>query len=364
MGTQGTPARRATRYLPLVIAALLVGCAGSIATHSAPKPALPNSKSPPALPNSKSPLNGHGLLYGINSNSESEHSATWVAGNVVGDRSNNLDVEYSDSPAKVSEAVATSLADGCLPIVTINVRDSTLLADVSPSAYARGAKAIVDRVVADHPTVRTFELINEPWNKGPHRKSNASDYANIVKSTYEEVGSLGLAKVSLLVAGWGTYELVDSNGEGTGKFSDTSRGGGWIHDVAALQPSLKETINGWTSHPYGAAEGPSAHHDTGMTATEDQRNDAGSAGFNLPGRNNWWITEVGFEIGGSGPESVTTEPEQAAETLRTLKRALRWHNEGWLRGVFIYDDGSTGFNIYGRQAQTTFTKFATEHRSD
>lgn len=352
----GTPAALPSgvpRYLPLLLAVLLAGCAGGATGHSALNPALRNSKSGVTLP---------GPLYGINSNSANGHSATWVAGNVVGDRSNNLDVEYSDSPATVTAAVARSLADGCRPMVIINVPDSTLLSNVSPSAYAKGAKAIIGRVVADHPTVRNFELINEPWNKGPHKKSNASDYANLVKTAYEEVATLGLANIGLLVAGFGTYELVDGNGEGIGKLSDTTYGGGWISDLAAQQPTLKETINGWTSHPYGAAEGPSEHHDGGMTATEDQRNDAGRAGFNLAGRNNWWITEVGFEIGGTGPASVTTEAEQASETLKILNRALKWHDEGWLQGVFIYDDGSTGFNIYGRKGQTTLTTFASEHK--
>jgi hypothetical protein len=215
--------------------------------------------------------------------------------------------------------------------------------------------------VADHPTVRTFELVNEPYFKGPQKKSNAADYANMVAKTYEEVATLGLKDVRLLVAGWGRYELVDSRGEGTGNVSDPEQGGGWIHDLAAQQPVLKKVVNGWTTHPYGASEGPSEHHEHGMSATEDQRNDAGVMGFNLAGRNDWWITEVGFELGGSGPSGADTEATQAQKTLQILNRALTWHKEGWLQGLFLYDDGSSGFNIYGRKAQTTFTRFAREH---
>ena len=48
----------------------------------------------------------------------------------------------------------------------------------------------------------------------------------------------------------------------------------------------------------------------------------------------------------------------------TLNRALEWHNQGWLQAFFIYDDGSTAFNIYGRKAQTIFTRFATKHKQD
>ncbi len=340
--------------LAVIVLPALAGCGGTHTSSSHDQAA----RSPKSSLNRPRP---QGLLFGINSNSASGHSATWVAGNVFGDRSDNLDVFYYDDPAAASAAVATSLADGCVPIVIINVEDTTPLSKVNPSEYARGATAIIARIVTDHPTVRTFELINEPYFKGPQGKSNASDYANIVAKTYEEVATLQLSDVRLLVAAWGRYELVNGSGEATGKVSDPENGGGWIHDLAAAQPALKKIVNGWTSHPYGAPEGPSEDEDHGMTATEDQRNEAGIAGFNLAGRNDWWITEVGFDLGGSGPGTASSEAQQAADTLEILKRALRWHEEGWLQGIFIYDDGSTGFNIYGREAQTTFTRFATEH---
>jgi hypothetical protein len=338
--------------LAVLILAALAGCATTSTTSTRQQTPLV------AKPADSHP---HGMLFGINSNSSGGHSATWVAGNVVGDRSNDLDVLYSDSPAAASEAVGKSLADGCQPVVIIDVEDSSLLSNVSPSGYAAGAKALVQRVVADHPTVRTFELINEPYFKGPQKKSNAADYANILAKTYEEVATLGLKDVRLLVAGWGSYEVVDGSGEGTGKVSDPEQGGGWIHDLAAAQPALRQAVNGWTTHPYGSPEGPSEHHEYGMTSTEDQRNDAGLVGFNLAGRNDWWITEVGFEAGGSGPNSSTSEDMQAEKTLVVLKRALTWHKEGWLQGLFIYDDGSSGYNIYGRKAQAVFTRFASEH---
>jgi hypothetical protein len=342
----------ALAILPTTGGAFVTAC-GSTRTTS--------TQQPEAL-TSKASGGGHGLLYGINSNSAAGHSTTWVAANVVGDRSNNLEALYSESPEEVSANVAKSLADGCVPLVIINSPDEKVLSEVSPSAYASGAMAIIARVVADHPTVRTFELINEPYFKGPHKMSNAADYANIVEKTYEQASTTHLKDVRLLVAAWGRYELVDGGGEGTGKISDPEEGGGWIHDMAVQQPGLKKLVNGWSSHPYGPAEGPSEHHEFGMTATEDQRNDAGSLGFNLAGRNDWWITEVGFNLGGSGRSGADTEQEQAADTLKVLTRSLTWHEEGWLRAVFIYDDGSTGYNIYGRRAQATFTRFASEHR--
>jgi hypothetical protein len=347
----------AVRVRPLAILVVLLpafaGCGGKGPTTSSQEQRTPSAKST---------VKGRpGLLYGINSNSAQGHSAIWVAHNVLGDRSNHLDVAPTDSPAEVSEAVATSLADGCQPLVIINTEDAKPLSNVNPSEYASGARAIIQRVVADHPTVRTFELINEPYFKGPQHKSNASDYANIVAKAYEEVATLGLQGIRLLVAGWGRYELVDGSGEGTGKVSDPEQGGGWIHDMAVQQPGLRQVVNGWTSHPYGAPEGPSEHHEYGMTATADQRNDAALAGFNAPGRNDWWITEVGFELGG-GANGASSEASQAKDILTALSRALAWHGEGWLRGIFIYDDGASGYNIYGRAAGATLARFATEHR--
>jgi hypothetical protein len=338
---------------------LLAACGGTSTTNTQHA----TSTQPPDVPTTKSSGgSARGLLYGMNSNSAAGHSATWVAANVLGDRSNHLDVGYSDSPEEVSAAVSTSLADGCVPLVIINSPDGTVLSDIDPGAYASGAMAIIARVVADHPTVRTFELINEPYFKGPHKMSNASDYANIVARTYEQAAAVHLQDVKLLVAAWGRFEVVDHSGEGTGKISDPQEGGGWIHDMAVQQPVLKKVVNGWASHPYGAPEGPSTHHDFGLTSTEDQRNDAGIVGFNLTGRNDWWITEVGFELGRSGAGGASTEDEQAADIAKVLTRSLTWHEEGWLRGVFIYDDGSSGYNIYGRRAQATLTSFASQHR--
>jgi hypothetical protein len=350
----------AVRVRPLaVLAAVLLpalsGCGGTSTTDTTSQ-----SQTRPTTPSNLKERPG--LIYGINSNSAGGHSAIWVAHNVLGDRSNNLDVGPEANPTEVSEAVATSLADGCRPLVIINTEDSRPLSNVNPSEYASGARAIIQRVVADHPTVRTFELINEPYFKGPQHKSNASDYANIVAKTYEAVASLGMRDIKLLVAGWGRYELVNGGGEGTGKLSDPEQGGGWIHDMAVQQPGLRQVVNGWTSHPYGAPEGPSEHHDYGMTATADQRNDATLAGFNAAGRDNWWITEVGFELGGGGANSAGSETSQARDILTVLSRALAWHSEGWLRGILIYDDGGSGYNVYGRAAGVTLARFATAHR--
>ena len=346
---------RPPAILAVVLLGAFSGCGGAASTGT--------TGQRPTQPTATSTLKERpGLIYGINSNSAQGHSAIWVAHNVLGDRSNHLDVGATDSPAEVSEAVATSLADGCQPLVIINTEDSRPLSNVNPSEYASGAKAIVRRVVADHPTVRTFELINEPYFKGPQHKSNASDYANIVAKTYEEVATLGMPDIKLLVAGWGRYELVNGSGEGTGKMSDPERGGGWIHDMAVQQPGLRQVVNGWTSHPYGAPEGPGEHHEYGMSATADQRNDAALAGFNPAGLGDWWITEVGFELGGGGESGASSEASQAKDILTALSRALVWHSEGWLRGIFIYDDGTSGYNVYGRAAGATLARFATEHR--
>lgn len=305
------------------------------------------------------------LVFGLNSNSSKGHSATWTAANILGDRSDHLDVDYGESPATVSSAVGTSLADGCtVPLVIINTPESTVLHAINPATYAASVKAIVERVKADHPTVTTFELINEPPFKGPHRKSNAVDYAAIVKATYEACAGL-LSTTTLLVAAWATYEIVTEAGVQTGTFSDIHHEGGWLHDIAhsAHGPYLKEHVNGWVSHAYGAASGAANSEGTGgFASASDQHAKAVSEGFNATGTNNWWITEVGFNIGGGGAEGVPTAAAQAAALQTILNTALGYYTQGWLKAIFIYDDGNSGFNIYGREAQTVYTTFATAHK--
>ncbi len=129
------------------------------------------------------------LLFGIDSNNINHGHTAWTSHRVCLGR--GIDVDYKEStPAAVSAAVGEALAAGITPLVIINTNDEIVLSEISESVespYAPNAVAIIKKVIEQHPAVRTFEIINEPFSKGPHRKSNASDYATILLTTYEKL---------------------------------------------------------------------------------------------------------------------------------------------------------------------------------
>jgi hypothetical protein len=221
-------------------------------------------------------------------------------------------------------------------------------------------ESLIKQVIADHPTVRTFELINEPYSKGPHERSNASDYANIVLATYEKVKGEGIVGVTLLVAAYGTYRKVNSEGEYVNEWSDVHFGGGWVADILSAQPALKAggeyPITGWTSHPYGQPTEITSEVTYGFLTVVANRETVKRSGGS--GYNNWWITEVGFALVGEGVEA---EANQSDLLLKDIQQAQLLGEAGWLKVFVIYDDSETEpKNIYGRTAGTTYQNFANE----
>ncbi len=311
------------------------------------------------------------LLFGIDSGGATPdrgHSATWVSHKVIVERGSPfLDFEYTASPMTVSAHVGEALAAGILvPLVLINVNDETLLHNVTPATYAEKAAAIIKKVTEEHPTVTTFELINEPYLKGAKPESggkqypgsNASDYADCVYETYKKVAEEGITGVTLLVAAYGTYQKVDAEGVGTGEFSEVRNGEGWVADILSTQTSLKEggahAITGWTSHPYGKPVDVNSEADYGFLSVITSREAAKL--HKGAGVNNWWITEVGFKIEGSETEAL-----QASQLLEDLEQAQLLGEAGWLKGFIVYADSEEVWNIYGKVAGTTYENFANEH---
>jgi hypothetical protein len=311
------------------------------------------------------------ILFGIDSGSQTNSGHTaWVEHKiVVGRGSPGLDFEYTENPTTVSTHVGEALAAGItVPLVIINTNDSTVLSSIVPSIYAEKAVAIIKKVVEQHPTVRTFEIINEPFLKGPeHRTSNASNYAEILLATYEalavaEIGGVRLTGVTLLAAAYGTYQIVNSEGEGTGVFSDVHHGEGWVHDILATKPQLKEgganPITGWTTHPYGKPTEISNTFDSGFLTTVALRETVKRNGGS--GYNNWWVTEVGFNIGSTESSGVENEAQQSERLLEDLEQAQLLGEAGWLKALIVYADNAETWNIYGKTAGTTYQNFAGE----
>jgi hypothetical protein len=300
------------------------------------------------------------ITFGIDAGKTDHGHTEWTAHHVkLGRGTPGLDVEYTEAATTVSTAVGEALTAGIVPLVIINTPDSTVLSSITAATYAEKAAAIIKKVTEQHSSVRTFEIINEPYAKGPHSKSNASDYAKILKATYEKVAAEGITEVTLLAATVGTYEKVNAEGVPTGVFSDIHQGEGWVHDLLNAETSLKEgganAITGWTSHPYGKPVEINNEFSSGFLTAVAIRETVKRYGGG--GYNNWWITEVGFNTGGSGPSHVASEAEQSERLLEDLKQAQLLGEAGWLKALVVYADNGETWNVFGK----TYETFANEH---
>lgn len=300
------------------------------------------------------------VMFGIYGGETNHGHTEWAAHRIcVGRGAPGLDADYATTtPAEVSASVGAALAAGIsVPLVIINTEDSLLLTESIAATYAEKAAAIIERVTTDHPTVKTFELINEPYSKGPHERSNASSYAKIILATYEEVSNKGITGVTLLVATYGTYRKVNGAGEYTNEWSDVHFGGGWVADILSAQPALKAAgahpITGWTSHPYGQPAEITSEVIYGFLTVVANRETVKRNGGS--GYNNWWITEVGFKI------TEVSEPVQSELLQEDAEQAQLLGEAGWLKAFIVYDDSPTApYNIYGKAAGTMYQNFASE----
>lgn len=314
------------------------------------------------------------LIFGVERNSEAGHFATWIGGNVTCDR--GITNVYNN-PGMVSEAVAevgAALAKGFARVVFQLGCEQKLLSEVSASGYGKALKEVVKALEEAHPGKVVYELINEPYFCGPHQKSNASDYAAIIKAAYEEVEALGLPKMpTLLVAGFLTYERVNGSGVGLGTFSDYTAGAGWLKDILTAWPTAATKINGFTSHPYGEPKvAATGEGNNNIRAAKLQHEQAVALGYAPAATSNWWITEIGYydkahESGEkyTGFGAVATEAEQSGKLKEALEEVLVFHEEGWCVAVSVFTDHEgEGWNIWGRTAQATLTTFAEAHGTE
>lgn len=159
---------------------------------------------------SSSALTPGALAFGINSNHN--HSTTWLPRKVAWDRSDELDIGYTKTPAEAVAKVEASLALGLKPLLIINTPDAEVLGKIVAATYAANALAIMEAInVAVPGKVKQVQIINEPYFKGsiPHGTkvgSNGSVYAQIVKLTYEKFKTAGLlGTFTLLIEALGEY---------------------------------------------------------------------------------------------------------------------------------------------------------------
>lgn len=312
------------------------------------------------------------ILFGIYRNRAGGHSATWLANKIRLDRgdtsSGSPEIVWNEgTPAQAVTQITNSLAAGLQPFMIINIDDGELLSKVSLSGFSTAAKNIIKAVEEAHPGKTRYEIVNEPQFKGPQGKSNAKDYANICKATYEAVEAAGFGHVPMLVTCFETYEIVSSEGVKTGTFSSYTSGGGWMKDFVTAWPEAPKKVNGLVSHNYGAPKvAPSGEGNNNIRSAQLHHETALSLGFVCASLQAHWATEFGYwdeSIG--GPQEfggAANAAAQASKLKEALEEMLKFSEEGWFAGCLYFAD-NTGepWGIWGKEAATIYEAFALAH---
>jgi hypothetical protein len=304
------------------------------------------------------------IMFGIDAGDESpanvnNHHTSWVTSNVIIGR--GIDNTYTVTPSIIVNEVKEALEVSIKPIVIIDTSQEIVLHSITPSTYAEKAFEIIKAIEEAYPNkVAGYEIINEPWEKGPHKLSNAADYGNIVKSTIEKVRIEGYSTVPLLIASRGNYEKAKENGESTGEISAIASGAGWISDMFSAQSSLKSggsnEVKIWTAHPYGRAYEIESYNDSGFLSLVAIRSSISRLGGNS---SSMWITECGFDItGSSSGRNVINEAEQSEQLELFLNLSQIYGEANALKVLVVYADNAETWNIYGKTAGTMYQNFA------
>lgn len=189
--------------------------------------------------------------------------------------------------------------------------------------YAKELVKTVKAIREAYPVAELyFEIINEPYFATAEQEP--AKYATILVEVFARCEAASIPLSVLVAAG---------------------RGKGWITGLYTAQSSLKTKIEGWSLHPYGAANGAEGWNSLGVQSVMALRAEMAS------GQNNIFITEIGWWVEGVNGATTVEPPKaesikQAAEFLETaVKHAWRYHSSGWLKAYIIYGRGQTGFGL-------------------
>jgi hypothetical protein len=319
---------------------------------------------------------GAPFLFGVNG-AFNDH-AYWTGKNVVGDRGGSIVAVWNNTTEKMEgegkssvasfiTAVGERLTAGLTPVIQIDAE--VYLGKINAKNFGKAAAKLIEETMAAHPTATLWEIINEPYYSpnGP-KGSNAKEYAEICKEVYAYVEAAVTAKTiavmpSLSVFTWGSYtKKTSENVEGS--VSSPSKGEGWIVDFFAAWPEGKKKVNTYSFHGYGSNTSQNVYggQDFGFAAAASAHAILVSQG--AVAANNMYVTECGYnrETLSGGTEAIKEE-EQAEKTKQILEKAWEYYGEGWLKGVLIYNNSSTGWGIYGKPAGTTLTAYAVARRT-
>ncbi len=231
-----------------------------------------------------------------------------------------------------TNTLASSLAYGFNVLaVADNPNDETPLSASNPSTWGATVAAELEQ---DH-GIAIAEAGNEAYLKGG--VAEPVQYGRMYLAAVQDMGAAGI-HVPLLFDMTGDIPLntwADPNG-----WSEDAKGGGWLRDAVNGVPGLAGAIlaNGVSVHPYGAV-GEDNHDDFGIASVAAEESVAKTVLGSVPP---FYVTEVGFNLGGCGDPSGACSQRQQASELQAAYAALL--ADPHVAGIWWYQshDDNTG----------------------
>jgi hypothetical protein len=201
------------------------------------------------------------------------------------------------------------------------------------AGFVRSASAILRLIARRYPGMPVlFEPINEPWGYTTPQY-NGAEYAEVIAALLPRAAAAGIPLSDI---------YVGAIGEGC---AASCVADGWVPAMYAAQPALETEIQGWYLHPYGSAHGIGEGGEQGIESLPLVQAQMTS------GQSNIIVSEVGYcddqlnrtledpPCEGAGEPAATATQELS----RMLDVALRYHDEGWLRALIVYDRNAGGW---------------------
>jgi len=198
--------------------------------------------------------------------------------------------------------------------------DGSPLSGVNVSSWTSSTLKEVEQASADG--VVLMEVGNEMFLKD-ESAHEGQKYGEMYLSLYNAVQSSSVAsKVKLLA---------------------NSYGASWLADMVKASSSLKADVQGFTMHPYGLPHENNSGN-WGPGALEAEHAEAVKLGF---AHTEYWATEYGVELDGSGANGASTEAIKAEHIKQVYEELIA---TGYVGGMYYYqvgDDGTGGNGKWG-----------------
>ncbi len=201
------------------------------------------------------------------------------------------------------------------------------------AGFIRSASAILRLVARRYPGMPVlFEPINEPWGYTTPQYDGA-EYADVIAALLPRAAAAGIPLSDIYVGAIGEGCAAECVADG------------WVPAMYAAQPALQTEIQGWYLHPYGAASG------VGQGASEGIESLPLVQAQMTSGQSNILVSEVGYcddQLNSTledPPCQGAGEPaaKSTREFVAMLDVALRYHDEGWLKALIVYDRNAGGW---------------------